>query len=429
MHFFKMPFNTKALHRNANTNSYFLFSNSYFKKIVILIFIIQGVLMSADIHKVKVNETDVPLIYEGEAYLPIASMQLVFDGAGHLNNTKDGIADLSAKLLNEGTKKDGSIGFATMLDGKAIDLYASVSRESLFIEVSSLKSEFPYAVQKLKELLSDPNYTQEAFAQVKRQKVGWLNQKRSDFDYISATALRAELFKGTALERPYDGTMESVESISLEDVKSFIQGHMGYNNAIVVAGGDLSLDEAKRYTQTLLEGLPNVAISKTETYKASEKCTTVYAYEQTQQAYIYFGAPFDYSVEAEDQYKAKIAEYILGSGGFGTRMMEEIRVKRGLTYGVYATLRRTKNASYLSGYLQTKLASQDEAKAIVQQVVDTFVDKGITQDELDKAKQFLVGSEPLRVETLSQRLGRAFGEYYYNRPVGYAKEQLENFKT
>ncbi len=385
--------------------------------------------MSADIHKVKVKDVEVPLIFEGEAYLPIVSMQLVFDGAGHLNNTKDGIADMSAKLLNEGTKKDGSVGFATMLDGKAIDLYASTSRESLFIEVSSLKSEFPYAVEKLKELLSDPNYTEDAYEQVKRQKIGWLYQKRSDFDFISATALRAELFKGTVLARPYDGTMESIESMTLENVKSFIQSHMGYNNAIVVAGGDLTLAEAQSYTKILLSALPSVKVQTIEKFEASNKQTTVYEQEETQQAYIYFGAPFEYSVEAQDQYKAKISEYILGGGGFGTRMMEEIRVKRGLTYGVYATLRRTKNVSYLSGYLQTKLSTQDEAKAIVQQVVDEFVAKGITEDELEKAKQFLVGSEPLRVETLSQRLARAFGEYYYNRPSGYAKEQLEKLQN
>jgi len=385
--------------------------------------------MSADIHKVKVKDVEVPIIFEGEAYLPIVSMQLVFDGAGHLNNTKDGIADMSAKLLNEGTKKDGSVGFATMLDGKAIDLYASASRESLFIEVSSLKSEFPYAVEKLKELLGDPNYTEDAYEQVKRQKIGWLYQKRSDFDFISATALRAELFKGTVLARPYDGTMESIESMTLEDIKNYIQSHIGYNNAIVVAGGDLTLEEAQSYTQRLLSALPNVKVQTIEKFEASNKRTTVYKQEETQQAYIYFGAPFEYSVEAQDQYKAKIAEYILGGGGFGTRMMEEIRVKRGLSYGVYATLRRTKNVSYLSGYLQTKLSTQDEAKAIVQQVVDEFVAKGITEDELEKAKQFLVGSEPLRVETLSQRLARAFGEYYYNRPSGYSKEQLEKLQN
>jgi len=385
--------------------------------------------MASSISEVKIKERTVPVVYEGGDYVPIVSIQFVFTGAGHLSNTKDGMADMSAKLLNEGTKKEGSVGFATKLDARAVDIHSSVGRESFVIEVSSLKTEFAYAIALLKALLKDPNYTQEAFEQIKRQKIGWLNQKQSDFDYISATALRAELFKGTPLARPYDGTFESVEQIMLADLKEFIHTHIGYNNAIAVVGGDITLDEAKPYIKEVLELLPKAETREIPQIKASEKSTTLYTEKETQQAYIYFGAPFDYSYKEEDQYKAKIAEYLLGGGGFGTRMMEEIRVKRGLTYGVYASLRRTKSASYMSGYLQTKLSTQDEAIKLVQEVVDTFVAKGITQDELDKAKQFLVGSEPLRTETLSQRLTRAYNEFYYGRPLGFSKEQLKKLEA
>ena len=399
------------------------------KQIIILLVLLQGVLMASSINEVKIKDSTVPIVYEGGDYVPIVSIQFVFTGAGHLSNTKDGIADMSAKLFNEGTKKDGSVGFATKLDARAVDLHSSVGRESFVIEVSALKSEFAYAIERLKELLKDPNYTQEAYEQIERQKIGWLNQKRSDFDYISATALRAELFKGTPLGRPYDGTFDSIESITLNDLQTFIQTHIGYNNAIAVVGGDITLDAAKQYTQEVLSLLPHVDTKEIESLHASDKRTTVYSNEETQQAYIYFGAPFNYSYKEKDQYKAKIAEYLLGGGGFGTRMMEEIRVKRGLTYGVYASLRRTKSVSYMSGYLQTKLSTQDEAIKLVQEVVDTFVAKGITQDELDKAKQFLVGSEPLRTETLSQRLSRAYNEFYYERPLGFSKEQLKKLEA
>ncbi|HSR74553.1 MAG TPA: insulinase family protein, partial [Sulfurovum sp.] len=114
---------------------------------------------------------------------------------------------------------------------------------------------------------------------------------------------------------------------------------------------------------------------------------------------------------------------------FGSRLMEEIRVKRGLTYGVYSSLRRTKSVSYLSGYMQTKLSTQDEAKALIQEVVDTFVKEGITQEELDDTKKFLLGSEPLRTETLSQRLHRAYNDFYLGRPLDFAKEELEKVES
>jgi len=399
------------------------------KKIIVLFIVLQGLLMAEMVKEIKIKDTSVPVVFEEGKYIPIVSIQLVFENAGHLSNTKDGLADISAKLLNEGTAKEGSVGFATKLDDHAVDIGSHVGRESFVIEVSALKSEFAYAVERLKELLKDPNYTEEAMAHVKRQKIGWLIQKQSDFDYIAASKLRETLFKGSALARPYNGTLESVKEISLKDVKAFIQSHLGYNNAIAVVGGDLSFNEAEAYTKSILSLLPKVTTAALPSVKASDKKETVLIEEDTQQAYIYFGAPFDYSYKEKDQYKAKIAEYLLGGAGFGSRLMEEIRVKRGLTYGAYAALRRTKSASYLSGYLQTKLSTQEEAKALVQKVVDDFVNKGITAKELQAAKEFLIGSEPLRTETLSQRLSRAYNEYYYGRPLGFSKAQLQKIET
>ena len=399
------------------------------KKIFIILCLLQGLLMAETVKEIEIKDAKVPVVFETGNFVPIVSIQLVFKNAGHLSDTKDGLADLASKLLNEGTAKDGSVGFAEKLDAHAVELGAHVGRESFVLEVSALKSEFPYAIERLKELLKDPNYTKDAGEQVKRQKIGWLTQKQSDFDYIAASKLREMLFKGSALAKPYDGTLQSVESISLEDIKTFITTHLGYNNVIGVVGGDISFSEAQKYLEEVLKLLPKVETKAIEKVKASDKKEVALINEDTQQAYIYFGAPFDYSYEAKDQYKAKIAEYLLGGAGFGSRLMEEIRVKRGLTYGAYSALRRTKPVSYLSGYLQTKLSTQDEAKALVQKVVDDFVAKGITEKELKAAKAFLVGSEPLRTETLSQRLGRAYNEYYYGRPLGFTKEQLKKIES
>jgi len=399
------------------------------KKLLILVVILQGVLMAAFVKEIEVKESKVPVVFEEEKYLPIVSIQLVFKNAGHLNNTKDGLADMSARLMNEGTSKEGSVGFATKLDAHAVEIGAHVGRDSFVIEVSSLKSEFPYAVERLEELLKDPNYTQEALDQIKHQKRGWLTQKKSDFDYIAGSSLRATLFKGSVLARPYDGTIESIESMSLEDIQTFISNHLGYNNAIGVVGGDITFDEAQVYLTKLLALFPKVQERKYINIKASNKREVVLIDQDTQQAYIYFGAPFNYSYKEKDQYLAKIAEYLLGGAGFGSRLMEEIRVKRGLTYGVYSSLRRTIPVSYLSGYMQTKLSTQDEAKDLIQEVVDTFIKEGITQKELDETKKFLLGSEPLRTETLSQRLNRAYNDYYYERPLDFTKKQLKKLES
>jgi predicted Zn-dependent peptidase len=413
----------KGVRHNKNTRCV-IDEEEQMKKLFILLLLLQGLLMAASLHDITIKDTKVPVVFEEGKYIPIVSIQLVFKNAGHLANSIDGQADMSAKLLNEGTKKEGSIGFATKLDAHAVDVGAHVGRESFILEVSALKSEFSYAVKRLVELLKDPNYSKEALEQIKHQKMGWLAQKKADFDYIAASSLRQTLFAGSELAKPYDGTEASIKALKLEDIQTFIASHLGYNNVIAVVGGDISFKEAEKHLQDILSLLPKVETKAIKEITAAYKKEPILINEETQQAYIFFGSPFNFSYKEKDQHLAKVAEYLLGGAGFGSRMMEEIRVKRGLTYGVYASLRRTKSVSYMSGYLQTKLSTQDEAKDLIQSVVDTFVKEGITQEELDSTKQFLLGSEPLRTETLSQRLGRAYSDYYYERPLDFAKTQL-----
>jgi predicted Zn-dependent peptidase len=104
-------------------------------------------------------------------------------------------------------------------------------------------------------------------------------------------------------------------------------------------------------------------------------------------------------------------------------------VKRGLAYSAYARVSISKSSSYFTGYLQTKLESLEEAKKTVNEVIAKFVKDGVTKDELDQTKKFLLGSEPLRVETMSQRLNRTFMEFYKGVELGYSQKELEKIKN
>ena len=399
------------------------------KKILIILLLLQGWLMSEEIKKITVGGTEVPVIFEESRYVPIVSMQIVFRDSGALYDSKAGLADMSAKLLSEGTKKDGSVGFATRLENHAIHLSAAAGTETFSIDLSALKSEFTEGIKLLKELLTDPNYTDEAVGRVKEQKIGWLTQQKSNFDYIASLGLKETLFKGTKMARPRAGTIESVKSITLEDMKSFISAHLGKNNAIVIIGGDISGTDSRKIVQEIMGLLPDVDVKESPYINASDQRVVKISEAETEQAYIYFGAPFNLKYNDPQQYIAKVAGYILGGSGFGSRLMEEIRVKRGLAYSAYGHFVNNRTTAYLTGYLQTKLENEKEAKDLVQSLVESFVKEGVTQKELDAAKEFLIGSEPLRSETLSQRLDRAFNEYYYDRPLGYHKEQLKKIEA
>ncbi|SFV54347.1 Zinc protease-like protein [hydrothermal vent metagenome] len=355
-------------------------------------------------------------------------MQLIFKNSGSLADTKDGLAKLTAKLLNDGTLKDGTTGFATKLENRAISLGIHSGKETFVMELGSLKSEFSYGVELLKELIVDPNYSEESLKKIKIQTIGSLKRKESNFDYISSLQMKGMLFPNTPLAKASLGTVKSVESITIEDIKRYINTHLGLENAIIVMGGDISQKEAKKLLKDILSLLPHVKSSEIKSMKAIAQKKVKKTIKKSEQAYVYFGAPLDISYSSKERYLAQVASFILGSSGFGSRLMEEIRVKKGLVYSVYSRFVINKTHSYFSGYLQTKIKTGDEAVQSVKDVVKLFLEKGVTQEELTSAKQFILGSEPLRNETLSQRLGRAFQEYYTDRPLGTSVEELKKIE-
>ncbi len=396
-------------------------------RVILLFLTIQGVLLSATIEHFEVKGVKIPLIYEKDSTLPIASMQLIFQNSGSIADDKDkaGISSFSASILNEGTKKLGSVGFAQKLEENAISLSSHSGTETFVIELESLKEQFENGVELLQELLKDPNFTKESFEKVKLLKLSRLKQKENDFDYIASLNLKLLVYKDTPLGHASRGTKESLEKMKLKDVEDFVSKHLTLNRVIVVIGGDLSLKEAKEIAKESLSPLLKGEFEKLPVIKHLDKPSQIVAKKDTKQSYIYFSSPLFVKADDKERYKAKVAAFILGAGGFGSRMMEEIRVKRGLAYSAYSRASIAKSHSSLKGYLQTKLESQDEAIKLVKELVSDFVQNGVTQKELDQAKKFISGSEPLRNEMLSQRLNRTFMEYYQNLGLDYHKKELE----
>ena len=392
--------------------------------------ILQGNLMSATIKHIDIKGVQIPVIFEEQKSLPILNLQLVFQNSGYIqDNNKSGLANLSSKLLNEGTKELGATKFAEILDENAITLTASNGFETFVVELSNLKEQSKMGIELLTTLLKSPNFTQNSLDKLKTMQTGSLKRKENDFDYVSNNQLKSILFKGTALENPSSGTIESISKIELKDIENFIHQTVCLENLIIVAGGDFELKEFEELIKPLLESLnigKKIELKKVELVSKKEEKTLI---KDTKQAYIYFGSSFNIDSKDEENYKAKVASFILGGSGFGSRLMEEIRVKRGLSYSAYGSISINKSHSYFNGYLQTKNESADEAKKLVKEIIQDFIEKGVTQEELTAAKNFLTGSEPLRSETLSQRLNIAFTLYYRGLEPDYSKKELEKIQS
>ncbi|QKE26028.1 M16 family metallopeptidase [Arcobacter aquimarinus] len=386
--------------------------------------------MGATIKHIDIKGISIPIIFEEQRNLPILNLQLVFKNSGYIQDEdKSGLASLSSKLLNEGTKELGATKFAEQLDENAITINSSNGFETFVIEVSSLKDKSSKAINLLNDLLKSPNLTQNSLDKLKTIQIGALKRKENDFDYVSSNQLKSILFKNTALENPASGTVDTISKIQLEDIETFLNKTLSLENLIIVAGGDFSLEEFEDLIKSTLENIKSSKEIENKKVKFTSKKEKKTLLKETEQAYIYFGSSFNIDSKDEENYKAKVASFILGGAGFGSRLMEEIRVKRGLAYSAYGSISINKSHTYFSGYLQTKNENSDEAIKLVEEIIEGFVTNGVTQEELDAAKNFLTGSEPLRSETLAQRLNRAFTLYYRGLEPDYAKKELDKIQN
>ncbi len=382
--------------------------------------------MAAELKNVEIKGVDIPIIYEQNIQLPLFYVQIIFKGAGGISNKGlYGLSDLTSSILNEGTKELGVTKFSQKLEEKALSLEVESRFETMSFTLSGMKKESQAGFRLLKSLLQDPNFTQVTLEKVKETALTSLLEKESDFDYQANRALNAMIFKDSLLEYPLSGTKESIQKITLKNIQDFYQTFINLKSVIVIAGGDIDFLTITQSLNDVLGGLPEgkevqikpIKVHRDEGYKRQVK--------DTKQAYIYFGAPLEVKDIQKEIARVKVASFVLGGSGFGSRMMEEIRVKRGLAYSAVMHLNAGQTISYAQGYLQTSIDNEKEAKSIVGEVIKEFIQKGITQQELQEAKQYLLGSEPLRNETLSQRLNAAFNNYYRGLPLDFNHKVLQ----
>ncbi|GAA8436798.1 pitrilysin family protein [Helicobacter pylori] len=376
----------------------------------------------------EINQAKVPVIYEENHLLPMGFIHLAFRGGGSLSDKNQlGLAKLFAQVLNEGTKELGAVGFAQALEQKAISLNVDTSTEDLQITLEFLKEYEDEAITRLKELLKSPNFTQNALEKVKTQMLAQLLQKESDFDYLAKLTLKQELFANTPLANAVLGTKESLQKIKLDDLKQQFAKVFELNKLVVVLGGDLKIDQTLKRLDNALNFLPQGKAYEEPYFETSDQKSEKILYKDTEQAFVYFGAPFKIKDLKQDLAKSKVMMFVLG-GGFGSRLMEKIRVQEGLAYSVYIRSNFSKVAHFASGYLQTKLSTQAKSVALVKKIVKEFVEKGMTQQELDDAKKFLLGSEPLRNETISSRLNTTYNYFYLGLPLNFNQTLLNQIQ-
>jgi zinc protease len=337
-----------------------------------------------------------------EPSIPFLSLSLHFRGGAALDPVgKEGLAYMVSGLLDEGAGDLDSQAFRTELEDRAIRLSFDAQRDAFAGELKTLSAHRERAFELLRDALVEPRFDPEPVERIRNQIQAELRRRAEDPEYLVSLTWFDTAFPGHPYGRSLEGTVESVATITADDLRAFARERLAKDNLIVGVAGDVTAQELGRLLDLAFGDLPEISAPVEIADAAPVRGGTVVVRKDVPQSWVVFGQE-GLARDDPDFYAAYVANHILGGGGFTSRLTDEIREKRGLAYSVYSYLYPMDHAPLWFGGVGTANAAVNESIRLVRQQVADMAAGEIDAEDLADAKTYLTGSFPLRLTSNDQ---------------------------
>ncbi len=328
---------------------------------------------------------------------PIIAVNFAFRGGSALDPAgKEGLADMVAGLLDEGAGPLDSMAFQGRLEDLAITLRFEAGRDSFDGRLTTLTENRDAAFDLLRLAVTEPRFDAEPVERIRGQILSNLRNQTQDPDTLARQALFAELFPAHPYGRRLEGTEETINALTAEDLRGFAARRLALDNLVIGVVGDISAAQLATALDHAFGKLPAQAAPWRLEMVAPRSANTVTVIRQPfpQSTIVY--AQRGPLRDDPDYYAAYVLNHILGGGGFTSRLYNEVRDKRGLAYSVYSTLVPMDFAGLVLGASGTRNDRAAETVKVIQDEWRRMAAEGPTPKELEDAKLFLTGSFPLQ---------------------------------
>ncbi|HYD32900.1 MAG TPA: pitrilysin family protein [Azospirillaceae bacterium] len=337
---------------------------------------------------------------------PIVALNFSFEGGAALDpEGKAGVANLLSTLLDEGAGELDSQTFQRQLEDNAIRLGFGAGRDAFTGSLVTLSENQDEAYRLLRLALSEPRFDDEAIERMRNSVLAGIRRDLGNPDYIAQVTFSQTVFPDHPYGRPVRGSLETVPHITRDDLRGFVKERFAKDTLLVAAAGDITPDELGLALDRVFGALPSTATPFTipEVVPKTEGQVLV-ASRPTAQSVLLLGQP-GLKRKDPDWFPAAILNYVLGGGTFTSRLMEEVRVKRGLSYGVSSSLQPLDHSALLMAGGSTVNVKAAETLAVIKDVWAGIARDGITAEELADAKTYLTGSFPLQFSSTASISG------------------------
>lgn len=354
-----------------------------------------------------------------EHSIPFTALEIWFKGGTSLDREgKRGAVNLMTATLEEGAGDMDALAFTRAKETLAADFDYDVGDDTLSVSARFLSENRDEAIALLRETLINPRFDQDAIDRVRGQVISIIRSDEKDPNDMAGRAFETQAFGDHPYGTESNGTIESVTALTREDILNAHTDTMARDRIYIGAVGDITPEELATLLDDLLGDLPETgAEMPRDITPALTGGTTVIPYD-TPQSVALFGHT-GVKRTSDDFFAAYLLNTILGGGGFESRLMHEVREKRGLTYGVYSFLVDKDYADLWMGQVQSANNRVAEAIDVIKAQWADIAENGVTEEELEAAKKYLTGAYPLRFDGNGRIANIITGMQIQGMPIDY----------
>jgi zinc protease len=373
------------------------------------------------IKRVTLKDGAVLLVSE-QHQLPMLTIAIAFDAGSRRDpKGKEGLAALTASCLTLGTKKLSAEKFNQKVDFMGSSVGVSAGRDYATAGLTSLTKYEDQTIHLLAKALTEPALRDQDIERKRAERVAAIKANEEDPGYVADVAFTKMLYGDTPYGHPSEGYPDTVAKLTPDDVRSFYHAHYRTSGAIIAVAGDVKAAEIQAKLEKALAGLagtvPPEPVAAAPEVKPGLHPELIDRDVAQANIVLGFGGV---ARSNPDFYRLQVMNYILGGGGFASRLMRVVRSKAGLAYSVASYFDTGLFPGSFQAVLQTKNQSANEAIRLVLQQLAEIREKPVSDQELSSAKKFLTGSFPLKFDRLGSIAGFMLQVQYYGLGLDYA---------
>jgi zinc protease len=331
---------------------------------------------------------------------PLIAIRFAFNGGASQDPTgKEGLAYFVTAMMDEGAGDLDAAAFQERQQELAMRMDFDASRDVMLGKIQTLTENKDEVFDLARIALSQPRFDKDALERVRAQILAGLKFDENDPETVASVAWDRLAFQDHPYGRPVKGTMESIAALSTGDLKDYVARVFARDKLIVSVVGDITAEELGAALDKIFGDLPAesdlMTVAQANPPLGPTREIIVMDVPQSVAQFGLSGIPRD----DDDFIPAYVLNYIIGGGGFSSRLMEEVREKRGLAYSVYSNLYPYHHGSVFVGNVATKNEAVGQSLAVIEEELKRIAGDGPSAEELDSAKSYLTGAYALRFDS------------------------------